>query len=72
MRFFQDTFKDDMKNNFDIDVKSHSHKQKPYKKKISEKAYDILKKYLHKDYECIDKLFKMGCISKKQYKLLSK
>lgn len=67
----QDTFKDDMKYHFDIDVKDLEHINH-YKKNISEKAYIILKKYLHKDYECINELFKMECISDYQYKLLSK
>ena len=39
---------------------------------ISDKGYDLLKQYLYKDYECIDKLFSMGCISQKQYDILSK
>jgi hypothetical protein len=41
-------------------------------KYISNIGYDLLKDYLYKDYECIHKLFAMGCLSDKQYKNLSK
>lgn len=41
-------------------------------KYLSDLGYDLLKKHLHKDYECIDKLFAMGCLSQKQYDILSK
>ena len=39
---------------------------------ISDLGYDLLKKYLFKDYECINKLFIMGCLSDKQHNILSK
>ena len=41
-------------------------------KYLSELGYNSLKQYLHKDYECIDKLFAMGCLSQTQYDILSK
>jgi hypothetical protein len=41
-------------------------------KYLSNKGYDLLKKYLYKDYECIDKLFSLGCLTQKQYDVLSK
>lgn len=39
--------------------------------KISDNARIILKDYLKKDYECIDKLYEMELISKEQYDILS-
>jgi hypothetical protein len=33
--------------------------------KLLKLEYKNLKKYLHKDYECINKLYELGCLSKK-------
>jgi len=41
-------------------------------KYISNIGYNLLKQYLYKDYECINKLFDMGCLTDKQYNILSK
>jgi hypothetical protein len=41
-------------------------------KYISESGYILLKKYLHKDYECINKLFTLGLLTDQQYIALSK
>ena len=41
-------------------------------KYISPLGRDLLKQYLYKDYECIDKLFALGCLTEKQYTILSK
>lgn len=41
-------------------------------KYLSDTGYDSLKKYLQKDYECIDTLFAMGCLSAEQYYVLSR
>lgn len=30
-----------------------------------------MKKYLHKDYECINKLYHLGCLTEEQYIKLS-
>jgi len=38
---------------------------------ISNTGYEKLKKYLYKDYQCIDKLYSMGLITERQYKILS-
>ena len=40
-------------------------------KYISNIGYDLLKKYLYKDYKCIHK-FSIGCLSNKQFEILSK
>ena len=64
--------KDDMKTYLDIDSKKHE-KNNSNKKKmaLSELGYHNLKKYLHKDYECIDKLYDLGAITKDRYEVLS-
>ena len=41
-------------------------------KYISDVGYKNLKNYLKKDYDCIDKLFAMGCLTQEQYNVLSK
>ena len=41
-------------------------------KYLSELGKKLLKEYLQKDYECVDKLFHMGCLTQKQYDILSK
>ena len=41
-------------------------------KYISESGTALLKKYLWKDYKCIEKLNEMNCLTKEQYDILSK
>lgn len=51
-------------------VKQMKKRNKKYSNYLSKKAQDNLRKYLEKDYECIQKLYDMGCISKKQFNLI--
>ena len=74
-----ETLDKDIQNILNIKFKKKTIKCKDTKKidfngidKISENARKILKDYLKKDYECIDKLYKMKLISKEQYEILSK
>jgi hypothetical protein len=71
----QENLIDDIKNIFnvcddicDTRVKYNSGTNKY----ISETGYNLLKKYLYKDYECINKLFSLGLLSDQQYDVLSK
>jgi hypothetical protein len=64
---------DDIKKVFGIDNNLHERKNNTNLcSKLSNLEYENLKKYLHKDYECINKLYELGCLSKKQYDILSK
>lgn len=65
-----ETLKDDMKNIFDIDVIKHEKNNSKFNKIITDKNYKILKTYLKNDYIIIDKMYKYGWISDKQYKIL--
>lgn len=58
-------------NNCDTDIHINQNNT-IINKYISSQGYDLLKNYLYRDYECINKLFAMGCLSDKQYKILSK
>jgi len=60
----------DMKQHFGFENTIHE-KKNPMDKNISELAYKNLKQYLHKDYECIDALYKLGCMTDEQYTILS-
>lgn len=63
----------DIKKIFGINNNIHKNKNdKNLNTKLSTLGYENLKKYLHKDYDCIDKLFELGCLSEEQYKILSK
>ena len=63
---FKKIFKIDIENNLRVNEGDPS-----LSKKISYSGYKLLKKYLWKDYECINKLYKMGCLSEKQYNNLT-
>jgi hypothetical protein len=39
---------------------------------LSTVGYNALKQYLQKDYECIHRLWEMGCLTQEQYTILSK
>jgi hypothetical protein len=71
----QENLFDDFRKIFNIEideiVKSRKNKS-GMSKDISDTGYKLLKKYLWRDYECIEKLYEMGCLSKKQYRKLSK
>jgi hypothetical protein len=70
----QENLNEDTKKIFNIDIGDiEKRKNDAYTYKfMSHHGRVLLKKYLHKDYKCIDKLFKMGCLTKEQYKILSK
>jgi len=69
-----ETINKDLKNLFDVDSNTIPHilKNKQYDTSLSELGYNNLKKYLHKDYSCIDKMYTMNLITKEQYDILSK
>jgi len=50
----------------------HKNKGDEYDKNLSLLGYDNLKKYLSKDYDCINKLYNLGVLSDEKYKILSK
>ena len=66
-----ETITNDLKRLFNVDTIPHMLKNKQYDKKLSELGYSNLKKYLHKDYSCIDKMYSMKLITKEQYDILS-
>ena len=61
-----------MKNIFNIKVLKHEKNNKKFLKEISDESYHMLKKLLNKDYIIINKMYKKGWISKKQYEILNK
>jgi len=70
----QENLKEDFKKifGFDLDENVESRKNDaPLSKYISDVGYKLLKEYLWRDYRCIKKLYKMGYLTKKQYKVLS-
>ena len=67
-----ETLKEDLNRIFNInDEIPHRLKNKEYDTTLSELGYNNLKKYLNKDYECIDKLYKMNLLTQGQYDILS-
>ena len=66
----QETLNEDMNRIFNIKVTSVLHKNNK-DTPLSTESYSILKEHLKKDYECIDKLFKMSLIKPETYELLS-
>jgi len=67
-----ETLKEDIKRLFDIDEElPYKLKNEPYDKRLSALGYSNLKKYLKKDYDCIDKLYKMNLLTQMQYDILS-
>jgi hypothetical protein len=69
----QEYLDDDIKQILNIcSDNMHQNNNPSSDKYISNLGYDLLKQYLHNDYKCINKLFDMGCLSDKQYKILSK
>jgi len=68
----QETLKDDVKNILDITVENRVHDNSSYSKNITDENYKVLKDYLKNEYLIIDKMYKYGWITNKQYKILSK
>jgi hypothetical protein len=67
-----ETIKEDIQRLFSIDDNlPHKLKNESYDINLSTLGYSNLKKYLHKDYECIEKMYNMNIITKKQYDILS-
>ena len=71
-----ETLIEDMKRLLNITITIHDHNNNSTQKNttmniISDLGRNNLKKYLYKDYQCIDKLYQLGAITNKQYKLLS-
>lgn len=68
-----ETLNEDMLNYFSIEVQKHEKKnKKDSEDNLSNLATTNLKKYLIKDYRCIQKIYDMNLISEQKYKLLSK
>ncbi len=69
-----ENLKNDVYKYFHFECSSNENdmNSKNYDKFLSEKAYNNLKKFLAKDYKCIDKLYKLKLINDDQYKILSK
>ena len=61
----------DVKALFGIDNKIHEKRNNLEKPTLSPIGRANLKKYLEKDYECIDRLYRMGCLTEEQYAVLS-
>jgi len=71
----QENLYDDFKKIFNINIDENVKSRKNnsgMSKDISDTGYKLLKKYLWRDYECIEKLYKMGCLTEIQYTKLSK
>jgi hypothetical protein len=70
----QEHLNDDMKRIFNVSDESvHVNKNNTKTDKhLSPLGYENIKQYLHKDYECIQTLFEMGCLTETQYEALSK
>jgi hypothetical protein len=58
-----------IQDNSNVYINKNSTKTDKY---LSELGYEKIKQYLHKDYECIQTLFDMGCLTQTQYEALSK
>jgi hypothetical protein len=69
-----ETLDDDLKKKFGIPKKNvpHKLKNKIYSKYLSDLGLSNLKRWLRKDYKCINRLFKKKIITKNQYSILSK
>lgn len=72
----QETLNEDLKRIFNYELKTSKNINEQYKDPeyltLTDENYKILKDYLKKDYEIIDKLYKRNLISEKQYEILSK
>ena len=66
-----ETIHKDLKSLFNTEEMPHILKNKNYDTNLTDLGYANLKKYLHKDYECIEKMYRMGLITKEQYDILS-
>ncbi len=64
----------DLKTHFNIQTNENIYynKKKKYDTFISEKGISNLRKFIEKDYKCIDKLLELNLINKEQYDTLTK
>ncbi len=64
----------DLNKHFNIQTNEqiYNNKKKKYDTFLSEKGYNNIRKFIDKDYKCIDKLFELKLINEDQYKILSK
>ena len=62
---------EDVKALFGVDNTIHETRNTLEKPSLSPLGRANLRKYLEKDYECIDTLYKMGCLTEDQYAVLS-
>lgn len=62
---------EDVKTLFGVDNTIHEKRNSLEKPALSPLGRANLRKYLEKDYECIDTLYKMGCLTEDQYAVLS-
>jgi hypothetical protein len=65
-----ETIQEDLQNIFNIKISRHEKNNNKYDKQLSEKGYKNLKRYLKKDYACIEALRDLNSISEKQYQAL--
>lgn len=65
-----ETISYDMKKIFNINIKSHNKNNNGYSKDITPQNYNILKIYLDKDYQIIEKMYQKGWINDIQYSIL--
>ncbi len=61
----------DVKALFGLDNTLHEKRNSLEKPVLSALGRANLRNYLKKDYECIDALYKMGCLTEEQYAVLS-
>jgi hypothetical protein len=68
-----ETLDQDLFDLFNIhnNLREHVHVNLNYDKNLSQAAYENLKKYLVKDYQCISKLYELGVLSNDKYNFLS-
>lgn len=67
-----ETLEEDLKDHFNIDLKTHKRNNKNNKTELNSEEYNFLKNYLKNEYKCIDKLYELNCIDKNKYDILSK
>ncbi|MBL69653.1 MAG: hypothetical protein CMO74_14625 [Verrucomicrobiales bacterium] len=65
-----ETLSQDMKRLFDVEVTRHARKNSANKLETTQQSRFLLKKYLAKDYQCIDKLYLSNILSEEQYEIL--
>jgi hypothetical protein len=67
-----ETMNTDIRDLFGIENTIHENNNEGYDNHLSSEGYANLKRFLHKDYACIDRLYQMGVLSEEKYEILSK